>query len=318
MNAKTLTEQINKTAVAYRMGGLQELRRRLHGRGPRTNKIFTATTTFDESHIYAFHYGGRTELQFNIGMEKRNGRRWWRHGVAFSFVKSRSLPDPGMLRPKVNRFNAWVRANVSALRGFKMWHWKGQSPSGDRLPGEIPDALVRAGAFVTLGVRLPEAEVDVNRILDDFDRLLPLYEFIESSGVVTELRNASVGFPEEVPEGSTYSEGSVQRVLVNRYERDARARDRCIRRHGTICVLCGFDFVAEYGEVMRGFTHVHHLKPLSSVAEDYRVDPIRDLRPVCPNCHAVLHRREPSYSLQEVRQFLQNQKGRRKEATSRS
>ncbi len=33
-----------------------------------------------------------------------------------------------------------------------------------------------------------------------------------------------------------------------------------------------------------GFIHVHHLKPLSEVGYEYRVDPIRDLRPVCPNC----------------------------------
>jgi predicted HNH restriction endonuclease len=111
--------------------------------------------------------------------------------------------------------------------------------------------------------------------------------------------------PEEVPGGSDYSEGSVQRILVNRYERDPRARAKCIRHYGTRCFLCGFDFVAVYGTVMEGFTHVHHLKSLASVGAGYKVDPVRDLRPVCPNCHAVLHRREPPYSLDEVRLFLQ-------------
>src|SRR5262249_12585145 len=103
--------------------------------------------------------------------------------------------------------------------------------------------------------------------------------------------------PEEVPSGSAYNEGSVQRILINRYERDPRAREECIRHHGTTCFLCGFDFVAVYGEVMGGFTHVHHLNPLSSVGPDYEVNPIKDLWPVCPNCRAVLHRREPPYSL---------------------
>jgi hypothetical protein len=114
-----------------------------------------------------------------------------------------------------------------------------------------------------------------------------------------------VRLPEEVPAGSSYNEGSVQRILVDRYERDPRARAACIRHYGTTCFLCGFNFVAVYGAVMEGFTHVHHLKPLSSVGPDYEVDPIRDLRPVCPNCHAVLHRQEPAYSLDEVRRFLQ-------------
>jgi hypothetical protein len=114
-----------------------------------------------------------------------------------------------------------------------------------------------------------------------------------------------IRLPEEVPNGSTYSEGSVQQILVNRYERDPRAREECIRHYGATCFLCGFEFLAEYGEVMAGFIHVHHLRPLSGVGPDYQVDPVQDLRPVCPNCHAVLHRREPPYSLEEVRQFLQ-------------
>lgn len=116
-----------------------------------------------------------------------------------------------------------------------------------------------------------------------------------------------VKLPEEVASGLTYSEGSVQQILVNRYERDPRARDECIRHYGRTCVLCGFDFGVVYGEVMAGFIHTHHLKPLSSVGPEYKLDPIRDLRPVCPNCHAVLHRREPPYSLDEVRQFLEEQ-----------
>jgi 5-methylcytosine-specific restriction endonuclease McrA len=118
-----------------------------------------------------------------------------------------------------------------------------------------------------------------------------------------------IRLPEEVPSRSTYSEGSVQPILVNRYERDPRAREECIRHYGATCFLCGFDFLAEYGEVMAGFIHVHHLKPLSAVGADYQVDPVQDLRPVCPNCHAVLHRREPPYSLEEVRQFLQARRG---------
>lgn len=111
--------------------------------------------------------------------------------------------------------------------------------------------------------------------------------------------------PEEIPNGSNYNEGGVQQILVNRYERDARARDECTRHYGTACVLCGFDFGSVYGEVMADFIHVHHLIPLSSVGREYELDPIRDLRPVCPNCHAALHRREPPYSLDEVRQLLQ-------------
>ena len=104
----------------------------------------------------------------------------------------------------------------------------------------------------------------------------------------------------EVNDGSHYQEGAVQSILVNRYERDPRARAACIAYHGTKCHICGMAFASVYGPLMAGFIHVHHLKQLSTVGEGYAVDPIADLRPVCPNCHAVIHRREPPFSIEEV------------------
>lgn len=92
-------------------------------------------------------------------------------------------------------------------------------------------------------------------------------------------------------------EGEAHRVLVNSYERDSAARQRCIAAHGTNCCICGFDFGAVYGSVAEGFIHIHHLRPLSEVGKAHKMLPEEDLRPVCPNCHAVLHRRIPAYSI---------------------
>ncbi len=64
-------------------------------------------------------------------------------------------------------------------------------------------------------------------------------------------------------------------------------------------------FGSRYGDIAEGFIHFHHLHSLSEVKEAHLVDPVKDLRTVCPNCHAVLHRREPPYSLEEVREMLQ-------------
>jgi predicted HNH restriction endonuclease len=60
-----------------------------------------------------------------------------------------------------------------------------------------------------------------------------------------------------------------------------------------------------YGPEVEGFIHVHHLRALSDLAREYVVDPVADLRPVCPNCHAVLHSRRPAYSIEEVRGLLE-------------
>ncbi|MFQ3651911.1 MAG: HNH endonuclease [Gemmataceae bacterium] len=115
----------------------------------------------------------------------------------------------------------------------------------------------------------------------------------------------AISLPEEITNPTTHLlEGAVCRVMVNAYERNPQARRRCIEAHGTSCVICGFSFGEAYGEVAEGYIHVHHLRPLSEIGGEYTVDPVEDLRPVCPNCHAVLHRRIPAYSIEEVRAFL--------------
>lgn len=115
---------------------------------------------------------------------------------------------------------------------------------------------------------------------------------------------AVLNLPDEVSSRSPHREGAVRLVLVNAYERDAAARAQCIRHYGTACSVCDFDFATSYGDVARGFIHVHHLKPLSEIGESYEVDPIRDLRPVCPNCHAVLHIGEQTRTLEQVKALI--------------
>ena len=113
-------------------------------------------------------------------------------------------------------------------------------------------------------------------------------------------------YPDEVPSTSpaVHREGAVRRVVVNAYERSAAARRVCLAVHGYDCVVCGFDFRRSYGELGEGFIHVHHLEELSRVGDDYQVDPVEDLRPVCPNCHAMLHRETPALSIEQLRSRL--------------
>ena len=110
--------------------------------------------------------------------------------------------------------------------------------------------------------------------------------------------------PQEIFGVGTFSEGSTKLIAVNSYERSRRAAKLCIDHYGHSCSVCGFNFAQTYGEAGEGFIHVHHLKPLSEVGVGYRVDPIRDLRPVCPNCHATIHRRTPPYGIEELREML--------------
>lgn len=112
-------------------------------------------------------------------------------------------------------------------------------------------------------------------------------------------------WPDEVRSDWTTVEGASKQVMVNAYERDPRAREECLRHHGNRCSVCGMSFGDVYGEPFQSMTvHVHHLRPLALQGGARRIDPKEDLRPVCPNCHAVLHRRAEPYSIQEAKGFL--------------
>ena len=100
------------------------------------------------------------------------------------------------------------------------------------------------------------------------------------------------------------TEGGAQQVLVTRYERSHINRAACIEIHGIRCKVCSFDFAAVYGEIGEGFIEVHHIEPVSGIAPGTVIDPAKDLAPVCPNCHAMLHRRTPPYSIDELRSIL--------------
>ena len=104
-----------------------------------------------------------------------------------------------------------------------------------------------------------------------------------------------------------FLEGATFRVTVNARVRSQKARELCVELYGSKCFVCEFDFGKVYGPAVEGFTHVHHLRPLSETSGESAVDPVTDLRPVCPNCHAVLHARTPPYSVTEVQAFLMEQ-----------
>lgn len=99
-------------------------------------------------------------------------------------------------------------------------------------------------------------------------------------------------------------EGAKKTVTVNAYERNTEARQRCLDKWGLNCSVCSFHFQLVYGEIGRGYIHVHHIKPLSEIGEEYEVDPEKDLRPVCPNCHSMLHKEKPALSIEQLKERL--------------
>lgn len=164
-------------------------------------------------------------------------------------------------------------------------------------------------------VPLPSGEW--NRIEVDCDRRLPgwkisdveLNEFaLEVVSVclglvlsllpVEEVTDTVAGFEPGLPEGAKI------RVEVNRYERSPTNRAACIAHYGCTCRVCGFDFAKQYGMLGTDYIEVHHRVPVSAMGGSYRVDPIKDLVPVCANCHAMLHRAQPPLTVEALSEII--------------
>lgn len=100
-------------------------------------------------------------------------------------------------------------------------------------------------------------------------------------------------------------EGRKVAIYTTKYERSARNRKEAIRIHGTKCMICGFDFEEVYGELGKGFIEVHHIKPISELEGEVKVDPGTDLICVCSNCHRMLHRyRDEIVTVEKLREVL--------------
>ncbi len=106
----------------------------------------------------------------------------------------------------------------------------------------------------------------------------------------------------------TCIEGGTIHIEMTRYERDPRARQACLEHHGARCQICGLAMDQVYGPEMTGYIHVHHICPLAKQGTRHQVDPVRDLLPVCPNCHAYLHQEDPPISVTRARIQIRKQR----------
>lgn len=155
-----------------------------------------------------------------------------------------------------------------------------------RLPERLKDAFCVGDE---IHVRILAVDAAANRVSLELD--LERYYSDWSS-------DAKNLFPAgNIPQPEKYSEGTSRVATVNYYERNPAARRTCIEYHGVSCAVCGFSFAQTFGILGEGFIHVHHLNPVSEQAGEYTLDPVRDMRPVCPNCHAMIHKRRPPIRL---------------------
>lgn len=159
----------------------------------------------------------------------------------------------------------------------------------------LRDHPISARSVRSWGINLRRNVIDISFRRSELQSLLPW-----ASHSIVQL------FPEELLNHSELTEGAKQTIVVNAYERNPKARQQCLDNNDAVCIICQCDFGQRYGPEMAGFIHVHHITPLSSIGTTYFVDPIVDLKPVCPNCHAVIHAGGKCRTIEEVKAMLKS------------
>ena len=175
--------------------------------------------------------------------------------------------------------------------GYKMnLQINGNSTSIDS-PNTWPDEWNQIGIHITR--ILKEDEDDYEMIVED---VCPIIIGMMLS--LTELEpNDSIW---------NHMEGAEKERWIRTYERNPTNRKICISAKGTRCIVCGLDFGEVYGPIGSGFIHVHHLTPVSRMKGPRDLNPLKDLVPVCPNCHYMLHRVDPPLTPNELQKIMKN------------
>lgn len=193
MNIREIVNEINIRSEDYNIGRLQDIRKEIKGLSKKaSSKIFSDKTISEDD--WAFHVGGRKEIQFNLAFE-RDGS--FRYGLAFSLQKSRSLVDPSLLYAKIFTLNTIIENQPEWFRPYQMWHYPNRKEEALRSEittvHQIESSWVNDGAFIFFGKRVCPEEIDVDEVLSTFDDLLPIYEEVESGSSGYSILNQEKG-----------------------------------------------------------------------------------------------------------------------------
>lgn len=244
LSLQEVVAEVNERALGRPFGRLPEWRKTHKGM-----KSLPGTPFYSglkrEDRPYVFHVGGLSELQFNLGFEDIDGVTTFRHGVAFSLQTTRDLPTIDPLVPKIARFNEYLHIYPEAFAGFEMWNWSDGNRSDNYPIAPIPDSQVKEQTFIFIGRLQPANAIDVGMTVDDFDRLIPLYEFVEGTAT----------FPARAPEaqrkGFVWSPGNKARVTGTAFSRSAQTVEQSLRHNQIQSALFGH-LESLYGDSVSG------------------------------------------------------------------
>jgi hypothetical protein len=177
MTLKEIAFEINKRSTGYEIGNLQSIRKDIKGLKRKSGSSIFVDNPNTLTEYWAYHYGGRSEIQYNIGFEDEG----LRYGLAFSLETSQTLPNIDLLYPKILKLNCLIREQSEFFEEFKMWNWIGDKRSEISEVIEVQQSSIKKGIFIFFGKILPLDKIDIDEILQTFDNLLGVYKTIETS-----------------------------------------------------------------------------------------------------------------------------------------
>lgn len=183
---------LNKALETTALSDFYALRNRINGGIIWKSGVLDYVRADRDLDGYAFHKGGRSELQFNVGFEDGG---YFRYGVAFSLEANRNLVDPvSVLLPKILAFNAAV-GDFPVLRTLHMWRYEAGERTRDAEVAPVPQSAIRPNVFIFIGERVPVGAEGVTpaiiaRAAQVMASLLPLYERVETTAALPAPSNA--------------------------------------------------------------------------------------------------------------------------------
>ena len=243
-------------------------------------------------------YSSRLAFVIDKGVSGRNARMW-------SFVNEDE---------KFVIFGAWRHVEENKRHLIFSDSWKrlnGRNQGGYTHSQKHLELIAEEGykLFIFYQTAHPRADQNKPAKFKDFVPELHAKELLidgENYFAIDldEKLNLSINTPEVTSNHQEYWEGNRTTELSTKYERNPDARIACLAKKGYSCEVCEFDFYKKYGEIGKGYIHVHHTVRVADRKRPYKVNPITDLVPLCPNCHAMTHKRIPPYSTAELKDII--------------
>jgi 5-methylcytosine-specific restriction enzyme A len=207
--------------------------------------------------------------------------------------------------------SAWVDEIESAEGGKRVFSESWQLLESGRKNPNYRETLSNLNLVLQEGYRLFTFSMHGKRDLNGKVQIVSVEDNLSESFLVCDgddyfaipIGISSEGLDHQSGSAS-YLEGESYQVLQTKYERSLDARRDCLAQHGYSCAVCKFNFETRYGKLGKDYIHVHHLVRVAERLKPYTIDGKLDLRPLCPNCHAMVHKKIPPYSIEEMKTIV--------------